>query len=94
LYNGCVAKEIRTMSARAKVHRLVDSLPDEEMEAVERFLSELTTLDPLERVLLLAPPDDEPETEEERALVEEGLRDIREGRVRSHRDVKRSLGLE
>lgn len=82
------------MSARAKVHRLVDSLPDEEMAAVERFLSELTTLDPLERVLLLAPPDDEPETEEERALVEEGLRDIREGRVRSHQDVKRSLGLE
>ena len=82
------------MSARANAHRLLDSLPDQNMEAVERFLSELTTLDPLERVLLLAPPDDEPETEEERALVEEGLRDIREGRVRSHQDVKRSFGLE
>jgi hypothetical protein len=82
------------MSARANAHRLLDSLPDQDMEAVERFLSELTTLDPLERVLLLAPADDEPETEEERALVEEGLRDICEGRIRSHQDVKRSLGLE
>lgn len=82
------------MSARANAHRLLDCLPDRDMGAVERFLSELTTLDPLGRVLLLSPPDDEPETEEERILVEEGLRDIREGRVRSHQDVRRSFGLE
>jgi predicted transcriptional regulator len=47
----------------------------------------------IERSLLAAPIDDEPETSEEKAAVEEALRDIREGRTVSHEEVKRRLGL-
>lgn len=47
----------------------------------------------IERSLLLAPIDDEPETPEEKAAAEEALRDIREGRTVSHEEVKRRLGL-
>jgi len=50
--------------------------------------------DLVERSALLAPIDDEPETAEEQAAVEEALRDIREGRVLTHEEVKRRLGLE
>jgi len=47
----------------------------------------------IEQSLLSAPIDDEPETPEEQAAVEEALRDIREGRTVSHEEVKRRLGL-
>jgi hypothetical protein len=47
----------------------------------------------IERSLLFAPIDDEPETPEEKAAAEEALRDIREGRTVSHEEVKRRLGL-
>lgn len=47
----------------------------------------------IERSLLFAPIDDEPETPEEKASAEEALRDIREGRTFSHEEVKRRLGL-
>jgi hypothetical protein len=47
----------------------------------------------IERSLLFAPVDDEPETPEEKAAAEEGLRDIREGRTFLHEEVKRRLGL-
>ena len=52
-----------------------------------------TAADAVERSLLLAPDDDEPETPDERAAVEEALRDIREGRTVPHEEVKRRLGL-
>jgi hypothetical protein len=82
------------MSARENAHRILDCLPEESMAAVERFLTELVSLDPLDRFLRLAPPDDEPETPEEQAAVEEALRDMREGRFLSHDELKRSLDLE
>lgn len=47
----------------------------------------------IERSLLFAPIDDEPETPEEKDAAAEGLRDIREGRTFSHEEVKRRLGL-
>jgi predicted transcriptional regulator len=50
--------------------------------------------DLVEQSVLLAPIDDEPETAEEQAAVEEALRDIREGRALTHKEVKRRLGLE
>jgi len=82
------------MPGRATLHQLVDTLPEEEVSAVERFLTDLAALDPLERILRLALPDDEPETPEERAAVEEALRDMRAGRTLTHKELKRSLGLE
>jgi predicted transcriptional regulator len=50
--------------------------------------------DLVEQSVLLTPIDDEPETVEEQAAVEEALRDIREGRALTHKEVKRRLGLE
>lgn len=47
----------------------------------------------IERSLLLAPIDDEPEAPGEQAAVEEALRDIREGRTVSHEEFKRRSGL-
>jgi hypothetical protein len=55
--------------------------------------SDLADDERIERSLLLAPIDDEPETPEEKASAEEALRDIREGRTFSHEEVKRRLGL-
>jgi len=82
------------MCQRSTLHRLVDSLPEEDLTTAGRLLVGLTmTADAVERALLLAPDDDEPETPEERAAVEEGLRDLREGRTVPHEEVKRRLGL-
>jgi len=36
-----------------------------------------------------APPDDEPLTDEEQAAIEEGLADVRAGRVVAHDEVRR-----
>lgn len=81
------------MTQRAALHQLVDSLPEEDLPAAGRLLGGLATADPVERALLLAPADDEPETPEERAAAEEALRDVREGRTLSHVEAKRRLGL-
>jgi len=40
-----------------------------------------------------APVDNEPETPAERASVEQALRELREGRISSHEEVKRRLDL-
>jgi len=57
------------MSTRDSLHRLIDELPESELTAAERFLHYLrATADPILRVLLEAPPDDEPETISTRSL--------------------------
>lgn len=63
------------MTTKEALHRLIDELPDEEAERVLRALS---TVDPVERSLALAPLDDELETDEER----EGAREAREQAAR------------
>lgn len=83
-----------TICHRGTLHRLVDALPEEDLTIAGRLLAGLTaTADAVERALLFAPADDEPETPEERAAVEEALRDLREGRTVPHEEVKRRLGL-
>ena len=63
------------MTIREELHKLVDALPDRDVPATRKFLRSL--LDPVELSLLTAPPDDEPETEEERAAIERALSDPR-----------------
>ena len=53
----------------------------------------LSKHDPVLRAFLNAPEDDEPESEEERAAVEEAYEDIARGEVLSHEELKRKLGL-
>ncbi len=47
--------------------------------------------DPLLRALALAPEDDEPETEEERAAVAEARAEMRGGTVIPHAHIRREL---
>lgn len=79
---------------RETLHRIVDELPDNELRAAKRYMEYLRNMsDPLVRKLAEAPYDDEPETEEERAAVEEAYEDFEAGRVYTSEEVKRELGL-
>jgi hypothetical protein len=49
--------------------------------------------DPVLRALLDAPEDDEPVTPEEEAALEESHREVAAGKVISHAELKRKLGL-
>jgi hypothetical protein len=82
------------MTTKETLHKLVDSLPESEWETVRRVLEErLAKHAPVLRAFLEAPEDDEPETEEERAAVEEAYEDLKAGRVFRWKEVNRELGL-
>jgi hypothetical protein len=49
--------------------------------------------DPVLRALLEAPPDDEPETEQERQAVQAAREKLARGEVRTLEEVRRELGL-
>jgi hypothetical protein len=74
------------------LHHLVDTLPDSEIAAAERYLRGVQTDDPVLRTLLTAPLDDEPETDEERAAVAGAYADMRRGRLVSMEEIKREFG--
>ena len=80
-------------NARADLHHLIDQLDDDDVERLHLFAQHLHTGDPVLRTLALAPYDDEPETEEERAAVEEARAEAATGTLRSMEDVRRELGL-
>ena len=80
------------MVTREELHEMIEFLPDSMLEASGRaFLDFLKKEDPVLYALITAPEDDEPETEEERAAMEEVYADIREGRGYwvSHEEVAR-----
>jgi hypothetical protein len=82
------------MSARDRLHRLIDALPESELATAERFLHYLrATTDPVLRALLEAPLDDEPETEDERQAVREAREELARGEVRTLEEVRREFGL-
>jgi hypothetical protein len=78
---------------RASLHALVDALPETELAEARRLLSALTVADPALRTALLAPLDDEPFTDEDRAAVEEAEAGYRRGEWVSHEEMKREFGL-
>ena len=59
--------------ARDELHRLLDSIPPDEVPVARKFLESL--IDPVEQALRTAPLDDEPETSDEKAAVEAALAD-------------------
>ncbi len=67
------------MTTKATLYRLIDGLSECLYEEAERYLTGLTTEDPVLRAFLLAPLDDEPETEEERLGVEEAKAELARG---------------
>ena len=61
------------IEAKTRLHRLVDSLPEEEIHAAERYLEYLAEQgDPLLGVLSSATEVDEPLTDDDRAALNEG----------------------
>jgi len=59
--------------SKSKLHRLVDELPEAEIEAAQRFLQYLRSLgDPVLKALLEAPESNVPETADEAAAVRKG----------------------
>jgi hypothetical protein len=83
------------MTVKEKLHRLVDTLPDSELQTAERFLEYLNTvgLTPLEHALMSAHEDDEEETEEEREATDRARADLAAGRVVSDEQLADELGL-
>lgn len=68
------------MTTRDDLYRLVDELPESEIQAARRYLEYLRNLgDPVLMALLEAPDDDEPEIEEERVAVAEAQEDLDAG---------------
>jgi hypothetical protein len=82
------------MCSRATLHRLVDSLPEEDLTIAGRLLIGLTaTADAVERALLLAPPDDEPGTDDEDGGLTEARRELARGEGISTGELERKLGF-
>jgi predicted transcriptional regulator len=71
------------MTTKESLHRLIDHLPERELEAIHRFAGHVrfSSEHPAMRAILSAPLDDEPETPEEAEAVREGLADLAAGRV-------------
>lgn len=81
------------MTIRDTLYRLIDELPECELMAAQQLLKYLQAgrQDSLALKLLSSPWDDEPETEEERAAVQEAKEDRAAGRVVSHKEARRRL---
>jgi hypothetical protein len=68
------------MCRRETLHRLIDSLPDEDLTTAGRLLIGLTaTADAVERALLLAPADDEPDTDDDDGGLTKARRELARG---------------
>jgi hypothetical protein len=78
-----------------EVLALVDELPNDELPAARRYLEYLRDLgsDPLLRARHHAPPDDEAETPEEAAAVQEAREALARGELIPDEDLRRELGL-
>lgn len=82
------------MSDRATLHRLVDSLPEDDLATAGRLLTGLAvTADPVERALLLAPIDDEPDTDDADGGLTEARGEMARSEGISTEELERELGL-
>jgi hypothetical protein len=81
------------MADRAVLHRLVDSLPEKDLTTAYRVLAGLSaTADTVDRALLLAPADDEPDTDDADGGLTQARRELARGEGVSTADLKRELG--
>lgn len=79
------------MVTKAEPHRLIDELPDGAVAEAAQRLAPLRSQ--LARALYSAPPDDEMETDEERASTREAQAEIARGEGLSTAEVRKALGL-
>ena len=76
------------------LYELIEALPDTEVEAARRYLQYLRDMgDPVLRSARNAPLDDEPETDEERAAVQEAREAAARGEALTDEELRRELGL-
>jgi hypothetical protein len=68
------------MTARERLHQIVEELPEPDAEQILRAVEHWRD-DPVSRALAAAPFDDEPETDDERAAVEEARNEVKRGDV-------------
>lgn len=82
------------MTTKERLHRLIDALPEGQLDDVERMLETLRAYngDRLARKLATASADDEPETEAERLAVVEARDALARGDVVRDEDLERELG--
>ena len=74
------------MATKEDLHKLIDDLPEDEIQAAARYLQCLRDRrDPVLAALLNAPQDDEPETDHERQAVAKAMADLKAGRVENTR---------
>ena len=73
-------------SVRERLHTIIDELPEAEAELALRALERWRD-DPVALALAAAPFEDEPETAEERAAVEQAREEVRRGGVVSAEEV-------
>lgn len=80
------------MRERERLHALIDTLPEGELQAALQFLEHLGAED-VEPVWSLsdAPVDDEPFTADDEAALAEAESDLLEGRVVTHDEARRRL---
>jgi hypothetical protein len=78
---------------KADLHRLVDALPPDSVDAVGRWLERVSN-DPMIAVLDAAPWDDEPSTPEEEAAVAEARAAIARGEGIGWDQAKAELGAD
>ena len=75
---------------RRNLHRLVDQLPDDQVEPAIRLLRGLEAgADPLLRLVRAAPLDDEELSADDLVALDEARADVAAGRVLSHEQVVR-----
>ncbi len=85
-----------TTALRKELRQLINQLPVSELYTAKRFLEYLTVPgdDLVLQALKNAPVSNEPLTDEERAALDEAYDEIRAGRVISHEELKRQLGIQ
>jgi hypothetical protein len=84
---------VRQLCQRATLYRLVDSLAEEDLTTAGRLLVGLTvTADPVELALLLAPGDDEPDTDDEDGGLTDARRELARGEGISTEERELDLG--
>lgn len=82
------------MCDRATLHRLVNALPEEDLVTAGRLLAGLTvTSDLVERALLLAPADDEPDTDDDDGGLTEARQEMARGEGITTEELERELKL-
>lgn len=80
------------MKSKQDLHRLVDELPDSEVEAARRFIEYLRdTSDPVLKKLLEAPFDNEEVTDDDLDALKEAFKDVKEKRLVSSETIRNEL---